>query len=210
MLAARKTDSARARASFAINPTIIVETYTTPTVHGNAVELIRNYDIIVDGSDNLPTRYLPATCALGKGSQTSTARSINSKDSSPLFALTYGPCYRCSFPGATHRRRLFKLRRSWCVLGVVPGLIGDYSGFGSDCQSSVPGDNLALHVDAIQSCGFREFNIRRDPNCPVCGESPVITEPIDSRAILHHQAVRKFQVPPLRNRKKCHRVAKRS
>src|SRR5437899_9915061 len=94
----RKTDSARARLP-AINPTIVVETYTTRLSASNAVELIRNYDIVVDGSDNLPTRYLSSDVCVWERKPNIYGSVHQFEGQASLFAPHLGgPCYRCLFP----------------------------------------------------------------------------------------------------------------
>src|SRR2546421_5011073 len=175
-----KTDSARARL-LAINPTIVVETYTTRLSAGNAVELIRNYDIVVDGSDNLPTRYLSSDVCVWERKPNIYGSVHQFEGQASLFAPHLGgPCYRCLFPEPPPPEAIPSCAEAG-VLGVVPGLIGIIQALEAIKLVIGRGDNLLgrlLHVDAL-TLRFREFNIRRDPDCPVCGESPVITEPID-------------------------------
>jgi sulfur-carrier protein adenylyltransferase/sulfurtransferase len=175
-----KTDSARARL-LAVNPTIAVETYTTRLSGSNAVELIRDYDIIVDGSDNLPTRYLSSDVCVWERKPNIYGSVHQFEGQASLFAPHLGgPCYRCLFPEPPPPEAIPSCAEAG-VLGVVPGLIGIIQALEAIKLIIGRGDNLLgrlLHVDAL-TLRFREFNIRRDPNCPVCGESPVIKEPID-------------------------------
>src|SRR5512133_36743 len=175
-----KTDSARARL-LAINPTIVVETYTTRLSAGNAVELIRNYDIVVDGSDNLPTRYLSSDVCVWERKPNIYGSVHQFEGQASLFAPHLGgPCYRCLFPEPPPPEAIPSCAEAG-VLGVVPGLVGIIQALEAIKLIVGQGDNLLgrlLHVDALTP-RLREFNIRRDPNCPVCGESPVITEAID-------------------------------
>ena len=182
-----KTDSARARL-LAINPTIVVETYTTRLSAGNAVELIRNYDIVVDGSDNLPTRYLSSDVCVWERKPNIYGSVHQFEGQASLFAPHLGgPCYRCLFPEPPPPEAIPSCAEAG-VLGVVPGLIGIIQAMEAIKLIIGTGDNLLgrlLHVDAL-TLRFREFNIRRDPNCPVCGESPSITEPIDYEQFCNH------------------------
>ncbi len=175
-----KTDSARARL-LAINATIAVETYTTRLCGSNAVELIRDYDIIVDGSDNLPTRYLSSDVCVWERKPNIYGSVHQFEGQASLFAPHLGgPCYRCLFPEPPPPEAIPSCAEAG-VLGVVPGLIGIIQALETIKLIVGRGDNLLgrlLHVDAL-TLRFREFNIRRDPNCPVCGEAPAITEPID-------------------------------
>jgi adenylyltransferase/sulfurtransferase len=175
-----KTDSARA-SLLAINPTLIIDTYTTRLSASNATELIRDYDIVVDGSDNLPTRYLSSDVCVWEKKPNIYGSVHQFEGQASLFAPHFGgPCYRCLFPEPPPPEAIPSCAEAG-VLGVVPGLIGLIQALEAIKLVIDTGDNLLgrlLHVDAL-SLRFREFKIRRDPNCPVCGDSPTITEPID-------------------------------
>src|SRR5438067_8663330 len=175
-----KTDSARARL-LAINPTLAIETYTTRLSASNANELICDYDIVVDGSDNLPTRYLSSDVCVWEKKPNIYGSVHQFEGQASLFAPHLGgPCYRCLFPEPPPPEAIPSCAEAG-VLGVVPGLIGLIQALETIKLIIGTGDNLLgrlLHVDAL-TLRFREFKIRRDPNCPVCGESPVITEPIN-------------------------------
>ena len=175
-----KTDSARGRL-LAINPTLVLETYTTRLSASNASELICDYDIVVDGSDNLPTRYLSSDVCVWEKKPNIYGSVHQFEGQASLFAPHLGgPCYRCLFPEPPPPEAIPSCAEAG-VLGVVPGLIGLIQALETIKLILNTGDNLLgrlLHVDAL-TLRFREFKIRRDPNCPVCGDSPRITEPID-------------------------------
>ncbi len=175
-----KTDSARTRL-LAINPTLAIETYTTRLCASNASELIGDYDIVVDGSDNLPTRYLSSDVCVWEKKPNVYGSVHQFEGQASLFAPHLGgPCYRCLFPEPPPPDAIPSCAEAG-VLGVVPGLIGLIQALEAIKLIINTGDNLLgrlLHVDAL-ALRFREFKIRRDPNCPVCGDSPAITEPID-------------------------------
>jgi sulfur-carrier protein adenylyltransferase/sulfurtransferase len=175
-----KTDSARARL-LAINPTIAIETYTTRLSASNASELIHDYDIVLDGSDNLSTRYLSSDVCVWERKPNVYGSVHQFEGQASLFAPHLGgPCYRCLFPEPPPPEAIPNCAEAG-VLGVVPGLIGMIQALEAIKLIINKGDNLLgrlLHVDAL-TLRFREFKIRRDPNCPVCGDSPTITEPID-------------------------------
>ena len=179
-LGREKTDSARARL-IAINPTLAIETYTTRLCASNAAELIRDYDIVIDGSDNLPTRYLSSDICVWEKKPNIYGSVHQFEGQASLFApYLGGPCYRCLFPEPPPPEAIPSCAEAG-VLGVVPGLIGLIQALEALKLIINTGENLLgrlLHVDAL-SLRFREFKIRRDPNCPVCGDSPTITEPID-------------------------------
>jgi len=175
-----KTDSARARL-LAINPALAIETYTTRLSASNASELIYDYDIVVDGSDNLPTRYLSSDVCVWEKKPNIYGSVHQFEGQASLFAPHLGgPCYRCLFPEPPPPEAIPSCAEAG-VLGVVPGLIGLIQALETIKLIINTGDNLLgrlLHVDAL-TLRFREFKIRRDPNCPVCGDSPSIAEPID-------------------------------
>jgi molybdopterin/thiamine biosynthesis adenylyltransferase/rhodanese-related sulfurtransferase len=175
-----KTDSARARL-LAINPTLAIETYTTRLSASNASELICDYDMVVDGSDNLPTRYLSSDVCVWEKKPNIYGSVHQFEGQASLFAPHLGgPCYRCLFPEPPPPEAIPSCAEAG-VLGVVPGLIGLIQALEAIKLIINTGDNLLgrlLHVDAL-TLRFREFKIRRDPNCPVCGDSPTMTEPID-------------------------------
>jgi sulfur-carrier protein adenylyltransferase/sulfurtransferase len=179
-IGSEKTDSARARL-LANNPTLAIDTYTTRLSASNASELISDYDIIVDGSDNLPTRYLSSDVCIWEKKPNIYGSVHQFEGQASLFAPHLGgPCYRCLFPEPPPPEAIPSCAEAG-VLGVVPGLIGLIQALEAIKLIINTGDNLLgrlLHVDAL-TMRFREFKIRRDPNCPVCGDSPTITEPID-------------------------------
>jgi sulfur-carrier protein adenylyltransferase/sulfurtransferase len=175
-----KTDSARSRL-LAINPTIQIETYTTRLCAANAIDLIHNYDIVLDGSDNLPTRYLSSDVCVWERKPNIYGSVHQFEGQASVFAPHLGGCcYRCLFPEPPPPEAIPSCAEAG-VLGVVPGLLGIIQALEAMKLIIGAGDNLIgrlLHVDAL-TMRFREFNIRPDPNCPVCGQFPTITEPID-------------------------------
>src|SRR5438045_8084977 len=175
-----KTDSARARL-LAINPTIVVETYTTRLSASNAVELIRNYDIVVDGSDNLPTRYRSSDVCVWQKKPNIYGSVHQFEGQVSVFAPHLGVrCYRCRCPDPPPADAIPSCAEAG-VLGVVPGLIGVMQAMEAIKLILGIGDSLVgrlLHIDAL-SLRFREFKVRRDPDCPVCGDTPSVVEPID-------------------------------
>src|SRR5256885_17139931 len=182
-----KTDSARGRL-LAMNPTLALETYTTRLSASNASELICDYDIVVDGSDNLPTRYLSSDVCVWEKKPNIYGSVHQFEGQASLFAPHLGgPCYRCLFPEPPPPEAIPSCAEAG-VLGVVPGLIGIIQALEAVKLILGVGTNLLgrlLHVDAL-TLRFREFKIRRDPNCPVCGESPSITEPINYEQFCNH------------------------
>src|SRR5438105_14778366 len=183
----KKADSARERLH-GINPKIEINIHPTRLCAGNAIDLIGAYDIILDGSDNLPTRYLSSDVCVWEKKPNIYGSVHQFEGQASLFAPHLGgPCYRCLFPDPPPPEAIPSCAEAG-VLGVVPGLIGIIQAMEAIKLIIGTGDNLLgrlLHVDAL-TLRFREFNIRRDPDCPVCGESPSITEPIDYEQFCNH------------------------
>ncbi len=148
---------------------------------GNAEEILRDYDLIVDGTDNFATRYLSNDVAVFAGKPNVYGSIFRFDGQTTVFAPHLGgPCYRCLFPEPPHRAKCRAARKPACS-ACCPGSWGrcrrrrrssSFSGLASSFVGRL------LHFDALKM-KFREFNLRRDPDCPVCGEQPTITAPID-------------------------------
>ena len=176
----KKADSARARLH-GINPKIELNIHSTRLRAANAVDLIGAYDIIVDGSDNLPTRYLSSDVCVWQKKPNIYGSVHQFEGQVSVFAPHLGgPCYRCLFPDPPPADAIPSCAEAG-VLGVVPGLIGVMQAMEAIKLILGIGDSLVgrlLHIDTL-SLRFREFKLRRDRDCPVCGENPSIVEPID-------------------------------
>ncbi len=179
-LGRRKIDSARDRL-LNINPEISIETHACRLRADNARELIARYDIVIDGSDNLPTRYLSSDVCVWEKKPNVYGSVHQFEGQASIFAPHLGaPCYRCLFPEPPPPDAIPSCAEAG-VLGVVPGLIGMMQALEATKLILGIGTNLLgrlLHIDAL-TLRFREFKIRRDPDCPVCGDSPSITKPVD-------------------------------
>ena len=175
-----KTESAK-EAIQRLNPGVEVVPHHTRLTRQNALELIRPYDIVVDGSDNFPTRYLTNdACVLLKKPNVYGSVFRFDGQASVFAPHLGGPCYRCLYPEPPPPG-LAPGCAEGGVLGVVPGIIGLIQateilklvlGLGT------PLLNRLLLFDALDM-KFRELKLRRDPQCPVCGEHPTITRLID-------------------------------
>jgi sulfur-carrier protein adenylyltransferase/sulfurtransferase len=176
----RKVDSARERL-LKINPHISIQSHAVRLRAENARKLIGNYDIVIDGSDNLPTRYLSSDVCVWEKKPNVYGSVHQFEGQASVFGPHLGaPCYRCLFPEPPPPDAIPSCAEAG-VLGVVPGLIGMIQALEAIKLLLGAGTNLLgrlLHLDAL-SLRFREFNLRRDPDCPVCGDSPSITAPID-------------------------------
>jgi sulfur-carrier protein adenylyltransferase/sulfurtransferase len=176
----KKADSARERL-LNINPEIQINIHPTRLCAGNAIDLIGAYDTIVDGSDNLPTRYLSSDVCVWQKKPNIYGSVHQFEGQVSVFAPHLGgPCYRCLFPDPPPADAIPSCAEAG-VLGVVPGLIGVMQAMEAIKLILGIGDNLVgrlLHIDTL-SLRFREFKLKRDRDCPVCGEVPSILEPID-------------------------------
>ncbi len=176
----KKLESARDRLRDA-NPNIDVRLHDCRFTSENAVELVASYDIVVDGSDNFPTRYLSNDVCVFARKPNVYGSVFRFDGQTTVFAPHLGgPCYRCLFPHPPEPGTVPNCAEAG-VLGVLPGIIGMVQAIETVKLILGIGEPLVgrlLHFDALKM-KFREFNLRRDPQCPVCGESPTITEPID-------------------------------
>lgn len=174
-----KLDSARDRIAD-LNPHVTIEPHPVRLTSANALEILRDYDIVVDGTDNFPTRYLvnDACVLLGKPCVYGSIFRFEGQNS--VFWGEKGPCYRCLFaepppPG------LVPSCAEGGVLGVVPGLVGSIQAMEAIKLILGLGDTLVgrlLIFDGLRM-RFRELKLRKDPSCPVCGEHPTVRELID-------------------------------
>ena len=174
-----KTESAKA-ALHAINPSIEVNTYQEKLSSANVMEIIEPYDIIVDGSDNFPTRYLINDACVWADKPNVHGSVFRFEGQVTLFNPYQGPCYRCLYPNPTPPD-LAPSCADAGVLGVLPGVVGLLQAVETIKFIIGEGDSLAgrlITYDALTT-SFREFKLRRDLGCPVCGENPTITEFID-------------------------------
>jgi sulfur-carrier protein adenylyltransferase/sulfurtransferase len=175
-----KLESARDRLHD-INPEIDVQLHKCRFSSENAPQLVSRYDVIVDGSDNFPTRYLSNdVCVLARKPNV-YGSVFRFEGQTTVFAPHLGgPCYRCLFPEPPPPGSVPNCAQAG-VLGVLPGIIGMLQAIEAIKMIVGVGESLVgrlLHFDALKA-RFRELNLRRDPECPVCGENPTIFSPID-------------------------------
>src|SRR5207237_7005943 len=164
-----------------INPNVKVIAHNVQFTSQNAEEIVASYDLIVDGSDNFPTRYLSNDVCVFAGKPNIYGSVFRFEGQASVFAPHLGgPCYRCLFPEPPPPGAAPSCAEAG-VLGVLPGIIGLIQATEALKLIIGAGETLAgrlLHFDALKM-KFREFNLRRDPECPVCGDKPTIFEPID-------------------------------
>src|SRR5438477_1616716 len=175
-----KLESARDRLHD-INPKIDIELHECRFSSENATQLVSGYDVVVDGSDNFPTRYLSNDVCVFAHKPNIYGSVFRFEGQASVFAPHLGgPCYRCLFPEPPPPGAAPSCAEAG-VLGVLPGIIGLIQATEALKLIIGAGETLAgrlLHFDALKM-KFREFNLRRDPQCPVCGDAPTIFEPID-------------------------------
>jgi molybdopterin/thiamine biosynthesis adenylyltransferase/rhodanese-related sulfurtransferase len=175
-----KLEKARARL-LEINPSIEIVRHDARLTSANANEIIAPYDLVIDGSDNFPTRYLSNDICVFARKPNIYGSVFRFEGQASVFAPHLGgPCYRCLFPEPPPPGAAPSCAEAG-VLGVLPGIIGLIQATEALKLILGAGETLAgrlLHFDALKM-KFREFNLRRDPACPVCGDAPTIFEPID-------------------------------
>jgi adenylyltransferase/sulfurtransferase len=176
----KKLNSARDRIR-EVNPNVQVDLHDTLFTSANAEELVRDYDIVIDGTDNFPTRYLSNDICVFLKKPNIYGSIFRFDGQCTVFAPHLGgPCYRCMFPEPPPPGMVPSCAEGG-VLGVLPGIIGVMQAIEAVKLVIGIGDSLIgrlVQFDALK-LKFREFKLRRDPDCPVCGEHPTITQLID-------------------------------
>ena len=175
-----KTESARAAVQH-LNPHVEVVTHATRLTAANALEIFAGYDVVVDGTDNFPTRYLVNDACVLLGKPNVYGSVFRWEGQASLFAPHLGgPCYRCLFPEPPPPGTAPSCAEAG-VLGVLPGIIGCIQA--TEALKLVLGQGRSLLgrlllVDALDM-RFKELRLRRDPACPACGEHPSLTRLTD-------------------------------
>lgn len=175
----RKLESA-AEHLRAINPEIEITTYETRITASNAFELIEPYDVVIDGTDNFPTRYLvnDACVLLGKPNVYGSIFRFDGQAS--VFSPPAGPCYRCLYPEPPPPGMVPSCAEGG-VLGILPGVIGCIQATEAIKLILGKGETLIgrlLLYDALEM-SFRELKVRRNADCALCGDNPTIRELVD-------------------------------
>jgi adenylyltransferase/sulfurtransferase len=164
----------------ALNPLIRIETYETALSSKNALELFKPYDIILDGTDNFPTRYLVNDACVILGKPNAYGSIFRFEGQASVFATKDGPCYRCLYPEPPPPGLVPSCAEGG-VLGVLPGVIGTIQATEAVKLIMGIGEPLIgrfLIYDALRM-KFRELKLKKDPECPVCGTNPTVRELID-------------------------------
>jgi adenylyltransferase/sulfurtransferase len=174
-----KLESAREKI-LGINPYVHVETFAMQLTSNNALDIVRDFDIVVDGTDNFPTRYLVNDACVLLNKPNVYGSIFRFEGQASVFAAERGPCYRCLYaepppPG------LVPSCAEGGVLGVLPGIIGTIQANETIKLILGIGEPLVgrlLLLDALKM-QFRELKLKKNPDCPLCGARPTITHLID-------------------------------
>jgi adenylyltransferase/sulfurtransferase len=171
-----KIESARERLQ-GVNPEIRVETHPSALSSANALDLVSRYDIVVDGSDNFPTRYLVNDACVLTRRPYVYGSIFRFEGQASVFAADGGPCYRCLYPEPPPPGLVPSCAEAG-VLGVVPGIIGTIQANEALKLILKAGEPLVGRILILDALGmrFREIRLERDPECPVCGDHPTIRE----------------------------------
>jgi molybdopterin/thiamine biosynthesis adenylyltransferase/rhodanese-related sulfurtransferase len=175
----KKLDSAEEKLT-ALNPSINIVKHDTMLSSANAMEIMKDYDIVADGTDNFPTRYLVNDACVLLGKPNVYGSIFRFEGQASVFATEQGPCYRCLYPEPPPPGLVPSCAEGG-VLGILPGLVGVIQATEVIKLILGKGESLAgrlLLVDAL-NMRFRELKLRKNPECPVCGENPTVTELID-------------------------------
>jgi sulfur-carrier protein adenylyltransferase/sulfurtransferase len=174
-----KLESARARL-LDLNPGIDVQVYEERLTSANALRLFEPYDVVLDGTDNFPTRYLVNDACVLLGKPNAYGSIFRFEGQASVFATAGGPCYRCLYPEPPPPGLVPSCAEGG-VLGVLPGIIGTIQATEAIKLLLGVGEPLIgrfLIYDALRM-RFRELKLRRDPDCPVCGDRPTVRALID-------------------------------
>jgi adenylyltransferase/sulfurtransferase len=163
-----------------LNPEIEIETYEAKLTRENALEILRNYDIVVDGTDNFPTRYLVNDACVLLGKPNVYGSIFRFEGQASVFGYPGGPCYRCLYPEPPPPGLVPSCAEGG-VLGVLPGIIGSIQAMETIKLILGRGDLLAGRLLLFDALGmrFREVKLRRNAGCPACGEHRTVTGLID-------------------------------
>ena len=174
-----KLDSAEEKLK-ALNPAIDIVKHNTMLSSANALDILKDYDIVADGTDNFPTRYLVNDACVLLGKPNAYGSIFRFEGQASVFATEHGPCYRCLYPEPPPPGLVPSCAEGG-VLGILPGLVGVIQATEVIKLILGKGEPLIgrlLLVDAL-NMRFRELKLRKNPDCPVCGTHPTLTALID-------------------------------
>jgi molybdopterin/thiamine biosynthesis adenylyltransferase/rhodanese-related sulfurtransferase len=174
-----KVESARDKIKD-INPNVEVRVHEEALTSENALEVFADYDVIVDGTDNFPTRYLVNDACVLLGKPNVYGSIFRFEGQASVFWAEEGPCYRCLYPEPPPPGLVPSCAEGG-VLGILPGAIGVVQATEAVKLILGIGEPLIGRLMLYDALGmsFREMKLRKDPNCPICGENPTVTELID-------------------------------
>jgi sulfur-carrier protein adenylyltransferase/sulfurtransferase len=175
----KKLDSAADRLH-EINPNVDVVKFDARLSSENALELFRQFDVIADGTDNFPTRYLVNDACVLTGKPNVYGSIFRFEGQASVFATKQGPCYRCLYPEPPPPGVVPSCAEGG-VLGILPGLVGVIQATETIKLILGSGEPLIgrlLLIDAL-TMRFRELKLRKNPDCPICGTRPTVTQLID-------------------------------
>ena len=175
----KKLDSAEEKLK-ALNPFLNVVKHDTMLSSANALDIIKDYDLVADGTDNFPTRYLVNDACVLLGKPNVYGSIFRFEGQASVFATKEGPCYRCLYPEPPPPGLVPSCAEGG-VLGILPGLVGVIQATEAIKLILGKGEPLIgrlLLVDAL-NMRFRELKLRKNPECPVCGANPTVTRLID-------------------------------
>jgi sulfur-carrier protein adenylyltransferase/sulfurtransferase len=175
----KKLDSAADKIK-AINPYVDVRPFETRLTSANALDIFRDFDIVVDGTDNFPTRYLVNDACVLTGKPNVYGSIFRFEGQVSVFATEQGPCYRCLYPEPPPPGLVPSCAEGG-VLGILPGLVGVMQATEAIKLILGKGEPLIGRLLLVDALGmrFRELKLRKNPDCPVCGTHRTITQLID-------------------------------
>ena len=174
-----KMESARDRIAD-INPNVRVEAFEEALTSENALEIFKDFDVVVDGTDNFPTRYLVNDACVLLDKPNVYGSIFRFEGQASVFYAKEGPCYRCLYPEPPPPGLVPSCAEGG-VLGILPGAIGTIQATETVKLILGIGEPLIGRLLLYDALGmrFREMKLRKDPSCPICGENPTVTELID-------------------------------
>ncbi|HEY6271852.1 MAG TPA: molybdopterin-synthase adenylyltransferase MoeB [Terriglobales bacterium] len=174
-----KLDSAKEKLA-AVNPFVNVRTFDTKLTSANALQIFADFDIVIDGTDNFPTRFLVNDACVFTGKPNVYGSIFRFEGQASVFAAKDGPCYRCLYPEPPPPGLVPSCAEGG-VLGILPGLVGLIQATEAIKLILGSGDPLIGRLLLVDALGmkFRELKLRKNPDCVVCGTHPTVTKLID-------------------------------
>jgi adenylyltransferase/sulfurtransferase len=167
----------------ALNPHVVVRAFEVRLTSQNALDILRDFDVVVDGTDNFATRYLVNDACVLLGKPNVYGSVFRFEGQASVFGVNGGPCYRCLYPEPPPPGAVPSCAEGG-VLGILPGLVGMIQATEALKLVLCRGESLAGRLLLVDALGmrFRELRLQRDPACPACGDRPTITRLQDYEA----------------------------